>query len=310
MATLLYPASTGHYVDDKFSPLVEPNLFAGNVFQPGMTFTDKYQLGPAGQIMVHKPGTGTVTATTPGADFTETVVGDSLITISLNKQFNRARKIYGATVASVAYSIAASELETALQEVKAAWNLEAASAIVDADGIRVLSNVTTVTDSSDNSTGIYNTIVDARQALRTLKANPDTIIVSPSTYGKLLKSAEFQRAVQPDTDVIRNAYVGRVAGCNVYEYEDLASAAGNLTNINGGTADITWQTGTDELEFIMYDHDALSIVTSVDVVGVFDGMPRYNGVVAEVEIVSGFKLTNANRAILKIHDNSATVDLT
>lgn len=298
---LLYPASTGHYVDDKFSSLVEPNLFAGNVFQPGVTFTDKYQTGPAGQIFVHKPGVGTVTSTLPGADFNETVVGDSLITISLNKQYNRARKIYGATTASVAYDIAAAELETALQEVKTAWNIDAASAIVDADGIRVLTNITTLTAAND----IYDSIVDARQALRELKANPDTLIVSPATYSKLLKAPEFQRSVQPDTAVIRDAFVGRVAGLNVYEYENLSSAAGNLTNINGTTADITWDADNDALEYIVYDHDALSIVTSVNVVGIWDGMPRYNGVVAEVEIVSGFKLTNTERAILKIHDGSA-----
>lgn len=298
---LLYPASTGHYVDDKYSSLVEPNLFAGNVFQPGATFTDKYQTGPAGQIFVHKPGVGTVSSTVPGADFNETVVGDSLITISLNKQYNRARKIYGATTASVAYDIAAAELETALQEVRTAWNIDAASAIVDADGIRVVSNITTLTAAND----IYDSIVDARQALRELKANPDTLIVSPATYSKLLKAPEFQRSVQPDTAVIRDAYVGRVAGLNVYEYENLSSAAGDLTNINGTTADITWDADNDALEYIMYDHDALSIVTSVNVVGIWDGMPRYNGVVAEVEIVSGFKLTNTERAILKIHDASA-----
>lgn len=298
---LLYPASTGHYVDDKYSSLVEPNLFAGNVFQPGVTFTDKYQTGPAGQIFVHKPGVGTVTSTLPGADFNETVVGDSLITISLNKQYNRARKIYGATTASVAYDIAAAELETALQEVRTAWNIDAASAIVDADGIRVLTNITTLTAAND----IYDSIVDARQALRELKANPDTLIVSPATYSKLLKAPEFQRSVQPDTAVIRDAFVGRVAGLNVYEYENLSSAAGNLTNINGTTADITWDADNDALEYIVYDHDALSIVTSVNVVGIWDGMPRYNGVVAEVEIVSGFKLTNTERAILKIHDGSA-----
>lgn len=298
---LLYPASTGHYVDDKYSSLVEPNLFAGNVFQPGATFTDKYQTGPAGQIFVHKPGVGTVSSTVPGADFNETVVGDSLITISLNKQYNRARKIYGATTASVAYDIAAAELETALQEVRTAWNIDAASAIVDADGIRVVSNITTLTAAND----IYDSIVDARQALRELKANPDTLIVSPATYSKLLKAPEFQRSVQPDTAVIRDAFVGRVAGLNVYEYENLSSAAGNLTNINGTTADITWDADNDALEYIVYDHDALSIVTSVNVVGIWDGMPRYNGVVAEVEIVSGFKLTNTERAILKIHDGSA-----
>jgi hypothetical protein len=305
MANLLYPASTGHYVDDKFSALVEPNLFAGNVLQPGISFTNKYQTGPAGQIMVHKPSIGTVTSTAPGADFTETVVGDSLITISLNNQYNRARKIYGATVASVAYGIAAAELELAVQEVKAAWTLDGVSAIVDADGIRVASNVTTLTAAND----IYDTIVDARQTLRGLKANPDTIIVSPTTYGKLLKSDEFQRAVDMDNQVIRDAYVGRIAGLNVFEYESLSDAAGNLTNINGTTTDITWDATNDALEFIVYDHDALTIVTSVDVVGIFDGMPRYNGVVAAVEMVSGFKLTNTSRAILKIHDNSATENL-
>lgn len=303
MANLLYPASTGHTVDDKFSPLVEPNLFAGNVFQPGLSFTDKYQIGPAGQIMVHKPGTGTVTATVPGADFNETVVADSVITISLNKQFNRARKIYGATVASVAYGIAAAELETGLQEVRAAWNLEAASAIASADGVQVLSDITNAAASDT----IYDFIVDARQALRAKKANPDTIIVNPTTYGLLLKSTEFQRAVDLDNQVIRDAYVGRIAGLNVFEYEDLESVNADITNANGVAAnDITWDDDNDSLEFIVYDHDALSIVTSVNVVGVWDGMPRYNGVTANVEIVSGFKLTNASRAILKIHDASAS----
>ena len=302
---LLFPVTTGHTVDDRYSPLVEPNLFAGNVFVPGVSFTDKYQLGAAGQIMVHKPGISTVSATAPGADFTETVVKDSIITISLDKQFNRARKIYGATVASVAYEIAAAELEAALSEVREAWNLEAASAIVDADGIRVASNVTTLTAAND----IYDAIVDARQELRTLKAHPDTILVSPTTYGKLLKSEEFQRSVDLDNQVIRDAYVGRIAGLNVFEYENLEDAAGNLTNINGGNDDITWDADNDALEFIVYDHDALSIVTSVNVVGVWDGMPRFNGVDASVEIVSGFKLTNASRAILKIHDNDANANL-
>lgn len=306
---LLYPASTGHTVDDKYSPLVEPNLFANNVFQPGLSFTDKYQLGPAGQIIVHKPGTGTVSATAPGADFNETVVGDSVITISLNKQFNRARKMYGATVASVAYDTAAAELETALQEVREAWNLEAASAIVSEDGIYLSNNVTTITDASDNADGIYNQIVSDRQKLRENKANPDTLIVRPATYSNLLKSSAFQRSVQIDNEVIRDAYVGRIAGMNVYEYEDLEDAADNITNYDGDNADITWDADNDTLEYIMYDHDALSVVTSVNVVGIWDGMPRFNGVDASVEIVSGFKLTNPARALLKIHDSSATENL-
>lgn len=307
MANLLYPTSTGHNVDDRFSPLVEPNLFAGNVFVPGVTFTDKYQLGAAGQIFVHKPGVGTVTATHPGADFSDAVVQDSLVTIALNKQFNRSRKIYQATLNSVAYPQAAAELETALAEIREAWNLQAAKAIALEAGILLDANITTVaaTDGSD----IYATIVNSRQKLREKSANPNTLIVSPATYAKLLKAPEFQRSVQPDTDVIRNAYVGRVAGLNVYEYENLGSAIANgevITDYNGGTSDITWVSADDALEYIMYDSDALSIVTSVEAVRMVEEPTRFVGVLAQVQIVSGFKLTNPDRALLKIHDSSAS----
>jgi hypothetical protein len=126
MALLRHPASTGKFVDDRFSALVEPNLFDNNVFQPGITFTDKYTLGAAGQIFIHKLGKVTVTVGEPGQDFADTNTADSLITITLNKAFRRSEKIYGATAAAVAYPIAAAHLEQALQDIRDAWNKEAA----------------------------------------------------------------------------------------------------------------------------------------------------------------------------------------
>ncbi len=297
---LLYPTSSGHTVDDKYSPLVEPNLFAGNVFVPGVTFTDKYQLGAAGQILVHKPGVGTVTATTPGADFSDAIVQDSVITISLDKQFNRSRKMFGVTAVSVAYDAGAAEMETALQEVRAAWNLEAAKALLTTASILVDDNILTVAnvDGSD----IYDTIVNTRTKLRIAKANPNTLIVSPATYAKLLKAPEFQRSVVTDDTVIRDAYVGRVAGLNVYEYEDLTSAAANGASIGG----ITWVAADDEIEYVMYDSDAFSIVTSLEAVRLVEEPSRFIGTLAQVQIVSGYKVTNANRVAIKIHDASAT----
>jgi hypothetical protein len=299
MATnLLYPASTGHNVDEKYSALVEPNLFAGNVFVPGVTFTDKYQEGAAGQILVHKPGIGTVTPTHPGADFSDAIVQDTLITLPLDKQFNRSRKMYGVTSASVSYNAAAVEIETALQEVRQAWNLQAATSLVTTASILVDDNITTVTSDST----IYDTIVNSRQKLRAAKANPDTLIVSPKVYGNLLKAPEFQRSVVTDDAVIRDAYVGRIAGLNVFEYESLNSAAANGASIGG----ITWVAADDELEYVMYDSDAMSIVTSVEVVRVVEEPVRFVGTLAQVQIVSGFKLTNPSRALLKLHDASAS----
>jgi hypothetical protein len=307
MANLLYPATTGHYTDDKYSPLVEPNLFALNVFQPGVTFTDKYQIGPAGQIFVHKPGIAAITPTAPGADFSDAIVQDSLITIALNKQFNRSRKIYGATAASVAYDIAAAELEAGIREVRKAWNLQAAKAICLEPGIMLDDNILTV--ANVNGSDIYDTIVASRQKLRDQAANPDTLLVSPSTYAKLLKAPEFQRTGVIGDNTVANGMVGRVAGLNVFEYEDLKTAIANgeiITDYNGGTADITWVAADDELEYIMYDSDAFSIVTSVEAIRVVDEPTRFVGTLAQVQIVSGYKLTNPKRALLKVHDASAS----
>lgn len=300
MANLIYEASTGHYTDDKYVALVEPNLFAANVFQPGVTFTDKYQIGGAGQIFVHKPGIGTVTATHPGADFSDAVVQDSLVTIALDKQFNRSRKIWGATAVSVAYPIAAAELEAAIQEVRTAWNLVAASALATTASILVDDNILTVcnVDGSD----VYDTIVNSRRKLRAAKAKPDTLIVSPGTYAKLLKSPEFQRVGQIGDSTIVEGMVGRVAGLNVFEYESLHDSIANSATIAG----ITWVAANDELEYIMYDSDAYSIVTSVEAIRVVEEPTRFVGTLAQVQIVSGFKLTNANRALLKLHDDSAS----
>jgi len=299
MPNLLIPASTGHYTDDKYSALVEPNLWANNVFIPGVTFTAKYQTGPAGQIFVHKPGVGTVSPTAPGADFSDAIVQDSLITIVLDRQFNRSRKMYGVAAASVAYDAAAVELETAIQEVQKAWTLDAFQHLIKTTSIIVDDNILTVcaTDGSD----IYDTIVNTRQKLRALSANPDVLIVSPSTYAKLLKAPEFQRTGQIGDNTVAEGSVGRIAGLNVYEYESLDAAAVDGQTIGG----ITWATA-DELEYVMYDSDAFSIITSLEAIRVIDSPHTFVGSLAQVQIVSGFKLTNPSRAALKFHDSSAS----
>ena len=299
MANMIYPAGagTGHYTDDKYSALLEPNLWYNNIFIPGVTYTDKYQLGPAGQIFVHKPGVGTVTPTVPGADFSDPIVADSLVTIPLNLQFNRSRKIYGATLASVAYAAAASEMETAIQEIKKAWTLAGYQALIKTTGIINSTNIKTVLEAST----VYDTIVNDRAKLVATGVKPDTIIVSPAVYGMLLQSDEFQRTGVVGDNVVSNAIVGRVAGLNVVEYEAVDSGAVDGETIGG----ITWATG-DLMEYVMYDSDAMSIVTSVEAIRLVEEPTRFVGTLAQVQIVSGFKCTNAARALLKFHDLSAT----
>ena len=302
MANLLYPATTGHYTDDKYSPLLEPNLWFNNIWQPGITYTDKYQIGPAGQIFVHKPGVGTITPTHPGADFSDAIVQDSLITLALDKQFNRSRKIYGATLASVAYSAAASEMETAVQEVAKAWTLAGYQAMAKDTAVSVSDNVLTALTGDT----IYDQIVADRQKLVEAGADPDTIIVSPAKYANLLQAPEFQRTGTIGDNAVANGVVGSIAGLTVVEYQSVDSAITDGDTISGGTgSDITWATG-DLMEYVIYDHNAFSIVTSVEAMRLVEEPTRFVGTLAQVQIVSGFDVTNPARVLLKYHDASAT----
>jgi hypothetical protein len=291
MALLRHPASTGKFVDDRFSALVEPNLFDNNVFQPGITFTDKYTLGAAGQIFIHKLGKVTVTVGEPGQDFADTNTADSLITITLNKAFRRSEKIYGATAAAVAYPIAAAHLEQALQDIRDAWNKEAAKVFLeqkyDVSAGTLRGGVGSVlSDTALTKTNIYEAVVRDRAALVALGARPNVLLVTPNVYSLLLQSEEFVRASDMAHGVATSGQLGTVAGLSVFESQSLPAG----TNIGGANYDI---------EYYMYDFDAFSIVTNVEVLRLQDS-ERFNGLLAQAEIISGYSLTNPERAIIKI----------
>ena len=294
MALLRHPASTGKFVDDRFSALVEPNLFDNNVFQPGVTFTDKYTLGAAGQIFIHKLGKVTVTAGQPGQDFSDTNTADSIITITLDKAFRRSEKIYGATAAAVAYPIAASHLEQALADIREAWNKTAALAIfnekVNTTNNTIVGPASVLGTTALAANNIYKSIVDDRAVLVAQGARPDVLLVSPATYAFLLQSEEFVRASDLAYNTAATGQVGQVAGLRVFEYQGLPAGI----NVNTGGSE-----AKRDVEYMMYDHDAFSIVTNVEVLRLQDS-ERFSGLLAQAEIVSGFKLTNTERALLKL----------
>jgi hypothetical protein len=294
MALLQHPSSTGKFVDDRFSALVEPNLFDQNVFQPGITFTDKYTLGAAGQIFIHKLGKVTVTVGQPGQDFSDTNTADQTIAITLNKAFRRSEKIYGATAAAVAYPIAAAHLEQALADVREAWNKEALSTIIREKTVpatgAVIGPASVLLGVALTKDNIYKSIVDDRSVLVANKARPNALIVSPATYALLLQSEEFVRASDLARETAANGIVGSVAGLSVVEYSGMPTGFdirpdGNPLLVN--------------VEYVMLDSDAFSIVTNVEVLRLVDS-ERFSGSLAQVEIVSGMKLTNPDRALIKV----------
>lgn len=161
-------------VDEKYSSILEPNLFNESVFAPGVTYTDQYETGPAGQILVHKLSTSSVEPGKPGRDFTDEATADSLIAIAINNNFQKSKKIYGVEANAVAFSLANEQLSLATQEVREGWNQSANACLVtEGTASAATTAITSATDA----------LIDERTALAKAKGKADVVLCSPDFYG-------------------------------------------------------------------------------------------------------------------------------
>lgn len=262
-------------VDERYAPIFEPNLFAHVVFRPGVSYTDKYQIGPAGQIYVHKAGIATLTAGSPGADFSDVDVADSLIVITLDQAFRRSRKVYAAQSAATAANLESEELATASREVGQAWQVGAMAALVAG------ATASAVTTATATAADFKTNFIAVRKELRDNYAMPTVAQLSTKQYSNALdySGREFQPSA--NDEILRSGVLGKFFGVNIFE-----------------TALLTDVGTTGSVEFVMYDHEAYSIVNVLEMMRLIDS-ELFNGKKAQVEMITGFKVTNADRVIKK-----------
>lgn len=261
-------------VDTKFSVLVEPLLFPDQIFQPGSTFTDKYQTDAMGQLFVRKLGKGTVDRT-DALTFTHNQTADSLIPIVLDEPFKQSEAIYEAVETARTSGTGLQKFETVMANVQASWQGVAHSKLVDG---ATAATTTTATAAADVKTAF----IDARKELRDNDARPDVMIASTKFYAAMLgfSGKEFQ----PNTndEILRSGSVGRFLGVNVYE-----------------STQLTDDGLTGSIEFLLYDHEAYSILSSLVAARIVDAGKDWVGSAAQVHIISGFKVTTPERVLKK-----------
>ena len=262
-------------VDTKFSALVEPNLFPDQIFQPNLTYTEKYETDAMGQLFVRKLGKGTVDVTT-GLTFTHAQTADALISIVLDKHFKQSEAIYEAVEVARTSGSGVQKFETLMSNVKAAWQLEANNSLVAG------ATAAAVTTATTTSALFKTAFIAVRKELRDNDANPDVLIASTKQYAYMLDYSGKEYQPNYNDEVMRTGSVGRFLGANVYESTILADdgAAGSV-------------------EFVFYDHEAYSILSQLIGARIVDAGKDWVGSAAQVHIISGFKVTTAERVYKK-----------
>lgn len=283
----------GYNVDEKYSAIVEPNLYYDSIFQPGMTFSDKFQGDgvAAGLVHVYKvTGDAVAAPKTPASDFTHEAAANSFLDIRLNNTQSKSKKIYRVQSNAVPYSMAETHLAEAVTNCREGWQASGLACLVH-EGT-ALTDTAAIT--KDN---IKAKVLAARKSVRKGKAVANVVLASVELYTTMLEAAGDQYTPVINDAIMQSGQVGKWLGmlwieCNML---DLLTAAKYY--------DYAGTLQTEDLslvDFIMYDWNRLTIVDNLETIRLKDS-ENFNGTLAQVEINSGYRVTEAASVAVKKH---------
>lgn len=271
-------------VDEKYSPILEPNLYYNSVLVPGVTCTDKYETGPAGQIYVHKLSTSAVEPGKPGRDFSDEETTDALIPIQLNNNFQKSKKIYGVQAAAVAFPLAEENLSIATIECREGW-MQSGIACLIQEG-KAGSVTTAITD-------VKADIVASRAEIVKRKGRANVVMCTPDFYGQVLLAAGKDFTPVLNDRIASTGNVGQWLG---FTFVEANGITGSLTYFDHTGAEKT--VNTSGVQYVMYYYDTLSVVSNFETARLVDS-ENFSGSKAQVELNAGYRVTNPDLALVR-----------
>ena len=265
-------------VDEKYSSILEPNLYYNPVLVPGVTCTDKFETGPAGQIYVHKLTTSAAAPGKPGRDFTDEATSDALIAIQLNNNFQKSKKIYGVQAAAVAFDLAEAQLANATQECGEGWMQSGLACLVQEGKAAALTAA--ITDVKDD-------IVKTRAEIVKAKGRANVVMCSPDFYAQVLLAAGKEFTPTHNDRIADTGNVGVWLGMTFVEANGLVGSptyydsTGTLKTVD-----------CSAVQYVMYYHEALSVVSNFETARIVDS-ENFVGSKAQVEMNVGYRVTNS-----------------
>lgn len=275
-------------VDEKYLSIIEPNLYYKSVLSPGLTFTDKYET-QAGGIYVHKIGGGKTTGVvpgTPGRDFSDEVVADSLIQIVFNNNFQKSRKIYGVTAQNVAYNKAEAELAEAVKQVSQGWQTSGVACMVQ-EGTD-MADTTAITKEN-----IKDKFIAMRKKVIDNAGDVNFAIVSTAVFEAYLQYTGTEYTPAMNEAVLGGRNVNFL-GMTMIEANILNQSRAKYYDHTGSlkTVDLT------QVDVIMGYYEGFSALNNFETMRIVDS-ERFSGSLAQVETNAGYRVTNADLIVVK-----------
>ena len=281
----------GYNVSEKYSSIVAPNFYFDSIFQPGLTYSDQFQgeAENAGAVQIFRlAAKAAKDPKPPASDFTHGSADNELIPLLLNNSQQESTKIYNVQAQAVPYDMADAHLSQSVQVCREGWQQSGLACLVN-EGT-ALSDTTPITAAN-----VKSKIIVGRKTIRKQKASANVVLASVDTFSAMLEEAGDKYTPVANDEMFQTGQVGKYLGmlwveCNMIDL----TAAAKYYDHSGAlkTVDLT------EVEYIMYDCRGFHIVDLLTMARLKDS-ENFNGSLAQVEIVSGYRLGDKNYAVVK-----------
>ena len=284
------------HVDEKYKPVVLPNLFYRTWMVPGVTFQD-VSSDSNGAWFWHKlNSSGAAEPGTPGRDFTDEAAADTLVQATFNNNFQRSKKIYGVQAAAVAMPVANEHLGLAINEVAEGKNLSGLACLIT-------EGTASATTTAITKSNFDEMVLKERQAVVEAKGTADTVLCSPSFFASMLAWAGTKYVPSTNEKLIAAAAGGQVGsylGMNWIEVNGFAHKSDIVYYDYSGTKKTVTAANLALVDFIMYDHNAFGMGDNFTMARLRDS-ERFAGVLAQTEDNAAFRVLEAGVVRVRKH---------
>lgn len=292
------------FVDERYSSMVEPLLYAENIFQPGVTYTDKYaealnnEAGGVGLVKVHKlKMTDTDVQVSGKNDFSNEDVDDELIDIALNNSFMKSIKLYGLVAASVGYAMQMEYYDVLVNKVRNTWTRA---------GLACLANEGTVSEAATGTfakVSLLDDVMQERIKLRHIDGDANVIICSPETFAQMLMESKTGYTPAFNDSQVTSPNIARMMYWQGFLWIETSMLEGENNSAlkyvkYSGTANALQTVDASKIKYILYNPQAFSILDNLDVMRIVD-TNAFVGSLAQVALNSGFKVTNSSLVVVR-----------
>lgn len=272
------------------SPIVEAGLYADAVFIDGVTFSSRYSIGNAGQIQVEKYESGRgVKPKTPGSNFTDREYSNTVEDININNAFSDSAKVPRYFEATMPTSVLMNKTLEVTQRVSTGRQESAMAALID--GATASDDTTAITTENIKTIALKHL-----SKLHKKHAHPDVVICSVDVYQTALDAAGKEFVPMFNDDVVRKGKIGMWLGMFWIESDLLDGTTDDYQYLQAdGTAKTV---DTSDVDFVMYDHNAFSLIDRLDTLRVKES-EQFTGSKVQEELAVGFKVTNKDCVVVK-----------